>query len=105
VGVAARILDFSRHTDNRERIQRVDRLCTVQGMSAVFERMVEGAVDNGYHCIGEEVVLKRLRERAHFVRRYQGPWKICIGDDRRNNYPLASHFISLYVRIVLDSID
>lgn len=75
-GGGARTLDFSRHTDNRERIRRVDRLCAVEGMSAVFERILEGAIDNGYHCMapwkllppevkGEEVVPKRLRERAH----------------------------------------
>jgi hypothetical protein len=74
--VAGRILDFSRHKDNRERIRRIDKLHTVEGMSAVFERMVEGAVDNGYHCMapwkilppeikGEEPIPKRLRERAH----------------------------------------
>jgi subtilisin family serine protease len=74
--VAGRILDFSRHKDNRERIRRTDKLYTVEGMSAVFERMVEGAVDNGYHCIAPWKILspevkdeaptpKRLRERAY----------------------------------------
>jgi hypothetical protein len=74
--VAGRILDFSRHEDNRGRIRRVDKLHTVEGMSAVFETMVGGAVDNGYHCMapwkilppenkGEESGPKRLRERAY----------------------------------------
>ncbi|KAF7502928.1 hypothetical protein GJ744_004804 [Endocarpon pusillum] len=74
--IAGRILDFSRHKDNRERIRRIDKLHTVEGMSAVFETMVESAVDNRYHCIspwkilplefnGCEPTQKRLRERAH----------------------------------------
>jgi hypothetical protein len=74
--LAGRILDFSRHKDNRGRIRRIDKLHTVEGMSAVFETMVGSAVDNGYHCMapwkilpsgpkGEEPGAKRLRERAH----------------------------------------
>ncbi|KAF7503457.1 hypothetical protein GJ744_003716 [Endocarpon pusillum] len=74
--IAGRILDFSRHKDNRERIRRIDKLHTVEGMSAVFETMVESAVDNRYHCMspwkilplgfnGGEPTQKRLRERAH----------------------------------------
>lgn len=75
--VAARILDFARHSDNRDRIRNRDKLTKVEGMSAVFETMVGSAVDNGYHCLapwkilpsqirGEEAGPKRrLRERAH----------------------------------------
>jgi hypothetical protein len=73
--VAARILDFARHTDNRGRIRKAEKLKTVEGMSAVFETMVGSAVDNGYHCLapwkilpneirGETSGPKRLRDRA-----------------------------------------
>jgi hypothetical protein len=73
--VAGRILDFSRHKENHESIRSVEKLNTVEGMSAVFARMVKGAVDNGYHCMapwkilppgipGEGEMKKRLRERA-----------------------------------------
>ncbi|OIW27244.1 hypothetical protein CONLIGDRAFT_715761 [Coniochaeta ligniaria NRRL 30616] len=75
-GVAGRILDFSRQKDSRANIRRIDKLRTVEGMSAVFETMVKGAVDNGYHCMrpwsilppevrGEDQPSKRLRGRAH----------------------------------------
>lgn len=74
--LAGRILDFSRHKDNRERIRRINKLRTVEGMSAVFETMVGNAVDNGYHCMApwkifpprlkvEEPELKRSQERAY----------------------------------------
>jgi subtilisin family serine protease len=74
--VAARILDFAQHKDNRGRIRRIEKLKTVEGMSAVFDTMVGSAVDNGYRCMapwkilpseirGEEMGPKRLRERAH----------------------------------------
>jgi hypothetical protein len=74
--VAARMLDFSRHADNRVRIRRVDKLRTMEGMAAVFESMVVGVVDNGYHCMApwkllpsevrdEEPRARRGRERAH----------------------------------------
>jgi hypothetical protein len=77
--VAGRILDFTRHKDTCERIRRVDKLKTVEGMSAVFSRMVNGVVDNGYHCMAPWKILppetlgesnretrdeKRSRERA-----------------------------------------
>jgi subtilisin family serine protease len=74
--VAGRILDFTRHKDNCVRIRRVEKLNTVEGMSAVFSEMVNGAVDNGYHCMapwkilppevpGENPESKRSRERAY----------------------------------------
>jgi hypothetical protein len=74
--IAGRILDFSRHKDNRGRIRRIEKLLTVEGMSAVFNEMTRGAVDNGYSCIspwkilpdeirGEDSKAKRLRERDH----------------------------------------
>jgi hypothetical protein len=77
--VAGRILDFTRHKDTCERIRRVEKLKTVEGMSAVFSRMVNGVVDNGYHCMAPWKILppeipgesnqetkdeKRSRERA-----------------------------------------
>lgn len=74
--VAARILDFSRHSDNREKIWRIDKLRTVEGTSEMFRNMVGNAVENHYHCISPWKILppeihdedpkkKRLRERAH----------------------------------------
>jgi subtilisin family serine protease len=74
--LAARILDFAQHKDNRGRIRRADKLKTVEGMSAVFETMVGNAVDNGYHCLapwkilpdeitGEDTEPMRLRGRAY----------------------------------------
>lgn len=76
VGVTARILDFSRQKEIRESIRRIEKLRTVEGMSAVFERMVKGAVDNGYHCMAPWVILppavrgedqpsERVRGRPH----------------------------------------
>ncbi|OXV08982.1 hypothetical protein Egran_03256 [Elaphomyces granulatus] len=77
--VAGRILDFTRHRDTCERIRRLEKLKTVEGMSAVFLKMAKNAVDNGYHCIAPWKILppeipgesnqetkdeKRSRERA-----------------------------------------
>jgi hypothetical protein len=49
-GVAAQIIDFSSHPDVRGKIDDVESLCQVEGMSAVFAQMVS-AVDNSYHCL------------------------------------------------------
>ncbi|RAH79509.1 subtilisin-like protein [Aspergillus japonicus CBS 114.51] len=76
-GVAARLLDFSRQLGIQDRIRRIDRLSTVEGMSEVFNKMSKEAVDNGYHCIAPWKILppeldvddqdpaaKRLRQRT-----------------------------------------
>lgn len=74
--VAGRILDFSRQKDSRERIRLIDKIHTVEGMSAIFERMVEGAFDNGYHCMApwkllpsgvknEDSQTQRIHERKY----------------------------------------
>ncbi|KAI0449227.1 hypothetical protein F5B21DRAFT_494972 [Xylaria acuta] len=55
-GIAARILDFSRHPQFRMRIKNIDDLKKVEGMLAVFGRMAK-RTDNGYRCIA--------------------PWEIC----------------------------
>ncbi|KAI1746745.1 hypothetical protein F4782DRAFT_553070 [Xylaria castorea] len=55
-GIAARILDFSRHPQFRTRIKNIDDLKKVEGMLAVFGRMAK-RTDSGYRCIA--------------------PWEIC----------------------------
>lgn len=49
IAIADRILDFSLHKDNGEKIWGIDRLRTVKGILAVFDKMIGGAVDNSYH--------------------------------------------------------
>ncbi|KAH8897707.1 hypothetical protein GQ53DRAFT_712148 [Thozetella sp. PMI_491] len=76
--LAARLLDFARHKDVRDRLRSADRLNTVEGISAVFFEMARSTVDNNYHCMApwkliprptgageEEPSARRLRERAH----------------------------------------
>lgn len=70
--VAARILDFARHKDNRETIRQIDRLHTVEGMSAVFDKMVKGGVDNGYHCMAPWKMLPILNTEEPRERRLRG---------------------------------
>ena len=92
--VAGRILDFTRHKDHCERIRRVEKLKTVEGMSAVFSRMVNGVVDNGYHCMApwkycprksQENQIRRPRTRSDreneltFVRRFRERWRLHMG--------------------------
>lgn len=70
--VAARILDFSRQQDISGKLRLVHKLNTVEGMSAVFFKMVQG-VDNGYHCMApwkilppeSESVSERSSKRAY----------------------------------------
>lgn len=56
--LAARILDFARQKEIGKRIRQVYRLHTVEGMSAIFEKMVNGTVDNGYHCMAPWKLLR-----------------------------------------------
>lgn len=73
--LAGRILDFSRHSDNRGRIRGAEVLNTVEGMSAVFAKMARGGKDNGYDCMAPWKILqhsvdedpgkRREDERAH----------------------------------------
>jgi hypothetical protein len=73
--LAGRILDFSRHSDNRGRMRSAEVLSTVEGMSAVFAKMAQGGKDNGYDCMApwkiiqhsadEDPGKKRKDERAH----------------------------------------
>lgn len=74
--IAGRILDFSRHSDVWDKIRNIDCLNRVEGMSAVFAIMANGAVDNMYHCITPWKILppevadenpeaKRVRERNY----------------------------------------
>ncbi|KAJ8133552.1 hypothetical protein O1611_g68 [Lasiodiplodia mahajangana] len=60
-GIAARILDFSHHPRLRSRIKDIDDFRRVEGMLAIFGRMVQG-IDNGYRCMA--------------------PWKICPSENR-----------------------
>jgi hypothetical protein len=56
--LAARIIDFSRQKDIRKRIRKIDRLHEVGRMSAIFDKMVNNAVDNNYHCIAPWKILE-----------------------------------------------
>jgi hypothetical protein len=49
-GVAAWIIDFSRHPDIRGNIDNVEYLNQVEGMSAVFAQMVS-VIEANYHCL------------------------------------------------------
>ncbi|KAI5460178.1 hypothetical protein BGZ63DRAFT_406123 [Mariannaea sp. PMI_226] len=55
-GIAAQIIDFSRHPDVRGKIYDHQSLRKVDGMSAVFARMVS-SVDNRYHCLSPWLLL------------------------------------------------
>jgi hypothetical protein len=59
-GVAAKIIDFSGHPDVRGKIDDVEALCQVEGMSEVFAQMVS-AVDNSYHCLTPWKLLRGWR--------------------------------------------
>ena len=95
--IAGHILDFSRHKDMYNKPRRVDilkRLKTVQGMSAVFSKMVRGAVDNRYHCMAPWKILPpqqatgdRVSERAHVCETISRQWKICMAS--KNGWYLA----------------
>ncbi|KAK3329197.1 hypothetical protein B0H66DRAFT_540416 [Apodospora peruviana] len=61
-GLAARLLDFSRHPDCRDRIRGVDDLRLVEGMSAVFALMAEGGEDNGYNCVAPWRILEDVED-------------------------------------------
>lgn len=73
---AARLIDFSRHRDTRGEIRWVERLCTVEGMSAVIRKVA--TMDSVYHCVRpwgllrppkdgqeEEPGVKRRADRAY----------------------------------------
>jgi hypothetical protein len=73
--ITGRILDFSRHKDIRGGVREIHKLRTVEGMSAVYEKMVQG-IDNGYRCMApcrllshpyrrEEPKVRRREERVH----------------------------------------
>lgn len=69
--LAARLLDFSRQRGIRESIVHGDRLATVEGMSAVFLKMVNGAVDNGYHCMTPWKILANIVETDRTKQRHE----------------------------------
>ncbi|KAM7210222.1 hypothetical protein V8F06_014394 [Rhypophila decipiens] len=49
-GLAAHLLDFSRHVDSREILMRDEEaLRTMEGMESVFVRMSRGGSDDGYY--------------------------------------------------------
>ncbi|KAK4201197.1 hypothetical protein QBC40DRAFT_324993 [Triangularia verruculosa] len=50
-GVAARLLDFSRHPDATTWIKRADDLRLTDGMSAIFAYMAKDENKKGYHCM------------------------------------------------------
>ncbi|KAK4176936.1 hypothetical protein QBC36DRAFT_372900 [Triangularia setosa] len=50
-GIAARILDFSRHPDSCQWLQRVDGLKRTEDMSAIFAYMAKDGEESGYHCM------------------------------------------------------
>jgi len=49
--LAARIIDFSRHTDCQALIEEAQYLKTTDGMSAIFALLASGGHDGDYHCI------------------------------------------------------
>ncbi|KAJ9156211.1 Subtilisin-like protein [Pleurostoma richardsiae] len=60
-GLAARLIDFSRHKDSRENLgPELPYLKLVDGMSSVFARMAGGGADNGYHCVAPWRLLEDL---------------------------------------------
>ncbi|KAI0410589.1 subtilisin-like protein [Xylaria grammica] len=61
-GIAARILDFSRHPRFRDKLENIDDLWKVEGMLAVFGRMAK-RTDNGYRCMAPWVICPRADER------------------------------------------
>ncbi|KAJ3562791.1 hypothetical protein NPX13_g8432 [Xylaria arbuscula] len=61
-GIAARILDFSRHPRLRSRIKNVDDFKRVEGMLAIFGRMAK-TTDNGYRCMAPwEIICPQVEE-------------------------------------------
>ncbi|RWA10982.1 hypothetical protein EKO27_g4126 [Xylaria grammica] len=60
-GIAARILDFSRHPRFRDKLENIDDLWKVEGMLAVFGRMAK-RTDNGYRCMAPWVICPRAEE-------------------------------------------
>lgn len=74
--IAASVLDFSRHMDNRGQIRQFNKLNMVEGMFAVLARVSQGVIDNGYHCMAPWKTLpaeikhceqrqRRVRGRVH----------------------------------------
>ncbi|KAK6697855.1 hypothetical protein SNK05_010705 [Fusarium graminearum] len=61
-GLAGRLLDFTRQKDCRQRIRCVEKLASVEGISAVFSHMAKGAADSGYHCVVPARLLQHLDE-------------------------------------------
>ncbi|VUC25252.1 unnamed protein product [Clonostachys rosea] len=78
-GLASRILDFSRQSIDGKKVEKAERLQTVEGMTKVFDIMVGSGIDNRYHCItpwkilransAGDQVLNRLAERSHICER------------------------------------
>lgn len=63
-GLACQILEFSRHEDVLGEIASSEDLRKVDGMSAVFAKMVS-ARDNGYHCLAPWKLLGGMMEQGH----------------------------------------
>lgn len=48
--IAGRLLDFSRYKNIRRGMREIRKLRTVEGMFAVYEKMIQGT-DNNYQCM------------------------------------------------------
>ena len=59
-GVAARIIDFSRHRDYRGQLRGANDLRKVEGMFSVFGKMAQRP-DNGYRCMAPWKLLRSAR--------------------------------------------
>lgn len=60
-GLAARLIDFSRHKDNQEILgKQAAHLKSMAGMQSVFAKMARGKSGDGYYCVVPWNLLKDL---------------------------------------------